>query len=68
MAVFKLEARQDEASGKWFAELYYPELLGAPVARTRTIFDSEEQALAGALRAMCNGMQQAEVNGTTELN
>ena len=56
---FKVQARQDKASGKWFAELYYPEVLSAPIARTRPIFDGMEQALAGALRAMRKGLEQA---------
>ena len=59
MAVFKVEARRDGASGMWFVELYYPEVLSAPIARTRPIFNGMEQALAGSLRAMRRGLEQA---------
>jgi hypothetical protein len=59
VAIFKLVARTDGDSRKWFAELYIPEILGAPIARTRPIFDGMEQALVGGLRAMRKGLEQA---------
>jgi len=58
-AIFKLVAQEDGDSGKWFAELYLPEILGGPIARTRPIFNSMEQALGGGLRAMRKGLEQA---------
>ena len=64
-AIFKLVARQDEPSGKWLAELYLPEVMvGAPVARTRPIFNGIKQALAGGLRSMRKGLEEAQgLNG-----
>ena len=59
MVIFKLVAQEDGDSGKWFAELYLPEILGPPIARTRAIFNGMEQALGGGLRAMRKGLEQA---------
>jgi hypothetical protein len=67
MAIFKLIGREDGASGMWFAELYLPEVLGAPIARTRPIFNGMEQALAGGLRAMSKGLRRAgNLNGAPD--
>ena len=65
--MFTLVAREDGDSGRWFAELYFPEVLGAPIGRTPPIFEGMEQALAGGLRAMRKGLEQAgELNGAPD--
>ncbi len=61
MAHFKVEAAKDDASGKWLAELYYPEAMATPFSRSRPIFNSREEALAAAVRAMRRAMEQIEL-------
>jgi hypothetical protein len=60
MAHFRLEAEKDETSGKWHAALYYPSATVSPVSRTRPIFNSSDEALAAALRAMQNSLEHAD--------
>jgi len=59
MADLRIEARKDEASGMWCAELYYPEARVSPIACTRPIFDSSDHALVAALRAMKKAVERA---------
>jgi len=59
MADFKLEAEKDQASGKWYVELYYPEGLTSPVARTEPVFNSRDEALSAAFRAIQKSIERA---------
>jgi hypothetical protein len=59
MADFKIEAEKDQASGRWYVELYYPDALTTPIARTEPVFDSRDEALSAAVRAMQKGIERA---------
>ena len=44
MAQFRVETVVDNASGKIYAELYYPENETTPLTQTKPIYSSHEQA------------------------
>jgi hypothetical protein len=48
MAHFRVEAAYDDASGLWFAEMFYPAESTSACARTGPIYASKETALEGA--------------------
>jgi hypothetical protein len=52
VAHFRLEADYDEASGLYYAEVFYPPDSTEPRMRTKAIFLSKEHALEEAMRLL----------------
>ncbi len=52
MARFRTETVVDPETGKIFLELYYPDDAAEPIARTKAIYDTHEQAQKHAVELM----------------
>lgn len=56
----RLEAKQDRTTGKWYVLLELPGQIVDPIARTRPIFDSPDDALTDIGRAIKKLVQQTQ--------
>ena len=51
---YRVEATIDRATGRYFAELYFPADAKQPIAKTHPIYDSENEALERVNRMFRN--------------
>lgn len=56
MAQFRVEFVLDQASGKYFAEMYHPDRDDELLVRTKAMYPSQEAALLGVVQLFKNAI------------
>lgn len=63
MAVFRIEAVRDVATGLYFTEVFFPEEATTPFTATGPIYSSPEEAEADAVKIFRDAMSSGAISG-----